>query len=307
MTVPSDDTAIAARAAPGPVAKVKAVLSLLRLPQWIKNGFVLAPLFFTPQAVSSQTATKVVLGMLCFCLISSCVYIINDLSDREADRDHPKKRHRPLAAGTVSTAEALVVLALLCAVGFAGAVSLSGTFALVLALYFSINLAYSFGLKHWPILDLLAISAGFVLRVDAGARLIHVQPSEWILICTGFLALFLAIAKRRDDLVKDVGTGHRPSLKGYTTQYLDVAATMVLGALLVSYAIYTTDNDVMARLGSERLYLTVPFVLAGILRYLQIALVEERSGSPTTIVLTDRFMIVTIVGWIATFAALIYA
>ncbi len=307
MTVPSDETAIAARPASGPLAKMKAVLSLLRLPQWIKNGFVLAPLFFTPQAVSSQTATKVVLGMLCFCLISSCVYIINDLSDREADRDHPKKRHRPLAAGTVSTVEALVVLALLCAVGFVGAASLSGTFALVLALYFSINLAYSFGLKHWPILDLLAISAGFVLRVDAGARLIHVQPSEWILICTGFLALFLAIAKRRDDLVKDVGTGHRPSLKGYTTQYLDVAATMVLGALLVSYAIYTTDNDVMARLGSDRLYLTVPFVLAGILRYLQIALVEERSGSPTTIVLTDRFMIVTIAGWIATFAALIYA
>ena len=282
------------------------MVSLVRVPQWIKNGFVLAPLFFTPQAVSSQTVTRVLLGMLCFCLISSCVYIINDLSDREADRSHPKKCRRPLAAGTVSTAEALILLTVLCAVGFAGAVSLSGSFALILALYFSINLAYSFGLKHRPIIDLLAISTGFVLRVDAGARLIHVEPSEWILICTGFLALFLAIAKRRDDLVKDVGTGHRPSLHGYTTQYLDVAATMVLGALLVSYAIYTTDNDVMARLGSERLYLTVPFVLAGILRYLQIALVEERSGSPTTIVLTDRFMIVTIAGWIATFAALIY-
>ena len=282
------------------------MVSLLRVPQWIKNGFVLAPLFFTPQAVSTQTVTHVVLGMLCFCLISSCVYIINDLSDREADRSHPDKCRRPLAAGTVSTAEALILLVMLCGVGFAGAASLSGSFALILALYFSINLAYSFGLKHRPIIDLLAISAGFVLRVDAGARLIHVQPSEWILICTGFLALFLAVAKRRDDLVKEVGTGHRPSLQGYTTQYLDVAATMVLGALLVSYAIYTTDNDVMARLGSERLYLTVPFVLAGILRYLQIALVEERSGSPTTIVLTDRFMIVTIAGWIATFAALIY-
>ena len=306
MTVPSDNIADAARAEPGPVAKVRAMVSLLRVPQWIKNAFVLAPLFFTPQAVSSHTATRVGLGMLCFCLISSCVYIINDLSDREADRSHPRKRRRPLAAGTVTTAEALVLLAILCAAGFAGAVALSGTFALVLSLYFSINLAYSFGLKHRPIIDLLAISAGFVLRVDAGARLIHVQPSEWIMICTGFLALFLAIAKRRDDLVKDVGTGHRPSLRGYTTQFLDVAATIVLGALLVSYAIYTTDNEVMARLGSERLYLTVPFVLAGILRYLQIALVEERSGSPTTIVLTDRFMIVTIVGWIATFAALIY-
>ncbi len=306
MSVPSDNLADGGHAGHGPIAKLRAIVSLLRLPQWVKNGFVLAPLFFTPQAVSQPTVTSVLLGMLCFCAVSSAVYIVNDLGDREADRRHPEKCRRPLVAGTVTTLEALLLLSALLAAGFVGAYALSGAFTLVLALYFSINLAYSFGLKHRAIVDLLAVSAGFVLRVDAGARLIHVQPSEWIMICTGFLALFLAIAKRRDDLVKDVGTGHRPSLGGYTTQYLDTAATMVLGALLVSYAIYTTDNEVMARLGSERLYLTVPFVLAGILRYLQIALVEERSGSPTTIVLTDRFMIVTIVGWIAVFAALIY-
>ena len=305
MTVPSDHLA-AAGGARGPIARIRAVLALLRLHQWVKNAFVLAPLFFTPQAVSQQTVTRVLLGMLCFCVVSSSIYILNDLCDREADRRHPTKCRRPLAAGTVSTAEAVVLMLGLSAAGLAGAHALSGSFALVLGLYFSINLAYSLGLKHWSIIDLLAISAGFVLRVDAGARLIHVQPSEWIMICTGFLALFLAIAKRRDDLVKEVGTGHRPSLHGYTTQFLDVTATIVLGALLVSYAIYTTDAAVMARLGSERLYLTVPFVLAGILRYLQIALVEERSGSPTAIVLTDRFMIVTIAGWIATFAALIY-
>ncbi len=306
MTVPSENLADGVTARQGPIAKARAILSLLRLHQWVKNGFVLAPLFFTPQAVSEQTIIRVLLGMLCFCIVSSSVYIINDLSDREADRRHPKKCLRPLAAGTVSTAEAVLLLVALSIAGLLGAYALSGSFALVLSLYFSLNIAYSFGLKHRPIVDLLTVSAGFVLRVDAGALLIHVQPSEWILICTGFLALFLAIAKRRDDLVKDIGTEHRPSLQGYTTQYLDVAATMVLGALLVSYAIYTTDGEVMARLGSERLYLTVPFVLAGIMRYLQIALVEERSGSPTAIVLTDRFMIVTIVGWIATFAALIY-
>ena len=306
MSVPSEQLTDGAERANGLVAKVRAAARLLRPHQWIKNGFVLAPLFFTPRLISPDTVIHVLLGMLCFCAISSCVYVVNDLKDREADRRHPTKCRRPIATGAIATGEALLLAAVLCCAGFIGAAALSGTFALVLALYFSINLAYSFGLKHRPIVDLLAISAGFVLRVDAGARLIHVEPSEWILICTGFLALFLAIAKRRDDLVKDVDTDHRPSLRGYTTQYLDVAATMVLGALLVSYAIYTTDDAVMARLGSERLYLTVPFVLAGILRYLQIALVEERSGSPTAIVLTDRFMIATIIGWIATFAALIY-
>lgn len=307
MTVPSGNLADAVKIRAGPAAKARALASLLRPHQWVKNGFVLAPLFFTPQALSPQTAILVLLGVLCFCAISSAVYIINDLADRESDRSHPSKRHRPLAAGTVSVAEAAAMLGTLAAAGFAGAYAISGPFALVLASYFAINLAYSFGLKHRPIIDLLAIAAGFVLRVDAGARLIHVRPSEWILICTGFLALFLAIGKRRDDLVKDVGTRHRPSLKGYTVQFLDIAATMVLGALVVSYAIYTTDTDVMARLGSDRLYLTVPFVLAGVLRYLQITVVEERSGSPTIVVLTDRFMIVTILGWIATFALLIHA
>ncbi|NNG03578.1 MAG: decaprenyl-phosphate phosphoribosyltransferase [Inquilinus sp.] len=299
----------AAPAAVGDAAaggRLRNYLALLRAHQWIKNVFVLAPLFFTPDALSVAMALHVLLGAACFCAVSSAVYIVNDFVDREADRRHPRKRHRPLAAGTISTVEAFLAFSVLVLIGVGGAWLLAPPFAALLVAYFALNLAYSLKLKHLSIVDLLSISAGFVLRVDGGAMLIGVPPSEWILLCTGLLALFIAIGKRRDDLVKDLGTEHRPSLEGYTTTFLDIAATMVLGALLVSYAIYTTDAAVMARLGSERLYLTVPFVLAGVLRYVQIIVVEERSGSPTTVVLTDRFMIVTVLGWMATFAVLIY-
>ncbi|MEE8270687.1 MAG: decaprenyl-phosphate phosphoribosyltransferase [Alphaproteobacteria bacterium] len=290
----------------GTLQALASLVSLVRMHHWIKNVFVMAPLFFSPGVMSGANALKVCAGALCFCAVASCVYVVNDIADRASDRSHPKKRRRPLAAGTVTVFEAWLLTALLATSGLAAAVALSPPFATVLAIYLVLNLGYSFGLKHVSILDIFIVAAGFVLRVDAGARLIAVEPSVWIILCTGFLALFLTIGKRRDDLVKDVGDGHRPSLKGYTKQYLDIAATMVLGALLVSYAIYTTDAGVIARLGSDRLYLTVPFVLAGILRYLQIILVEERSGSPTRIVVSDRFMILTIVGWIATVAVLIY-
>jgi hypothetical protein len=128
----------------------------------------------------------------------------------------------------------------------------------------------------------------------------------WIIVCTGLLALFLALAKRRDDLVKQLDSGHRSALKGYTKPFIDTSITAVLGGLLVSYLIYTTDPAVMMRIGSQHLYLTTPFVIAGVLRYLQITLVEERSGSPTTLALTDRFLIVTLLGWVATFGVLIY-
>jgi hypothetical protein len=152
----------------------------------------------------------------------------------------------------------------------------------------------------------MLIALGFVLRVYAGSELIMVLPSVWIIVCTGLLALFLALAKRRDDLVKRLDSDHRSALKGYTKPFIDTAINAVLGGLLVSYLIYTTDPAVMDRLGTRQLYLTAPFVIAGILRYLQITLVEERSGSPTKLALTDRFLILTVLGWVAMFAALIY-
>jgi 4-hydroxybenzoate polyprenyltransferase len=177
---------------------------------------------------------------------------------------------------------------------------------LIAAGYLVINLGYSLGLKRVSIVDVMLIALGFVLRVEAGATLIHVEASAWILICTGLLALFLALGKRRDDLVRDLGGAHRRSLDGYSKPFLDMAVSITLGALLVAYLIYTTDAGAMARLGTGKLFYTAPFVVAGILRYLQIMLVEQRSGSPTLLVTTDRFLIVTILGWVTTFALLIY-
>ena len=285
---------------------VPPVLALMRPPQWVKNAFVAAPLFFTPSLLDGAMALHVLLGIASFCALASGVYILNDYLDRAGDRMHPDKRHRPLAAGTVAPTTALALMAGLIAGGLALAVALSRQFAGIALIYLFVNALYSLKLKHVSIVDVLLVALGFVLRVYGGAELIHVLPSVWIIVCTGLLALFLALAKRRDDLVKRLDAGHRGALEGYTKPFIDTSITAVLGGLLVSYLIYTTDPAVMARIGSQHLYLTTPFVIAGVLRYLQITLVEERSGSPTTLALTDRFLIVTVLGWLATFGALIY-
>lgn len=283
-----------------------ALMWLLRPHQWLKNAFVLAPLMFTPSALGPATLLTVLAAVGCFCAASSAVYVFNDYLDRDADRMHPVKRARPLAAGTVAVPVALLTMLALIVGGLAAAFWLSPAFAGVLAAYVGLNIAYSVRLKHVAIVDVAIIALGFVLRVEGGAVVVGVEPSAWIVIMTGLLALFLALAKRRDDLVKQLGLDHRRSLDGYTKPFLDAAIAVVLGALLVAYLIYTTDADVMARLGTDKLFYTAPFVVVGVLRYLQLTLVMEVTGSPTRVVLSDRFLILTIVGWAAAFAALLY-
>jgi 4-hydroxybenzoate polyprenyltransferase len=282
------------------------VARLLRPHQWIKNLFVAAPLFFTPEAVSTEAVLRVLAGIACFCLLASAVYVMNDYADREADSRHPVKCLRPIACGEVSLATARLLLAGLLAVGMVASFTLSVAFGALAALYFVQNLAYSLGLKNLSIVDVLVITLGFVIRVYAGAVLIGVVPSAWIIVCTGLLALFLALGKRRDDLVRSLDDGHRRSLEGYSKHFLDTAISITLGALLVSYITYTTDETVMVRFGSQGLFLTVPFVVAGIFRYLQIVLVEERSGSPTKIVTSDPFLIGCLALWALTFIFLIH-
>lgn len=283
------------------------LLRLMRPHQWVKNAFVAAPLFFTPSAVSMVNVGLTLAGIVSFCLISSAVYILNDIMDREADRAHPTKRGRPLACGAVPLRAAIGLLVLALAAGLSLAAWLSPTFTALALVYFCVNVAYSSVLKHISIVDVLTITLGFVLRVLAGAALIEAEPSVWILMCTGLVAHFLALAKRRDDLAKSLDAQHRAALAGYTKPFLDVAISVTLGALLIAYIMYTTDVEVAARLETDYLHATVPFVMAGILRYLQITLVEERSGAPTAMVLTDRFMITCMGLWLATFALLIYA
>lgn len=272
----------------------------------MKNVFVAAPFLLAPEAQTWGVAFSVLWGILAFCAVASAVYVLNDYQDREADRHHPLKRHRPLAAGTVSPTTALSLLGFLLGVGFGLAAWLSVPFALVLAAYFGLNVAYSYRFKHVAIADVLVIALGFILRVEAGALLVGVMATVWITLMTGLLALFIGLAKRRDDLIRALGTDHRTSLRGYNKAFLDNAVTVVLGALLVAYLIYTTDREVAARMGTEGLVYTTPFVVVGILRYLQIMFVEERSGSPTDLVLKDRVLRGSIVAWALVFGAIIY-
>ncbi len=283
------------------------VLKLIRPHQWVKNAFVAAPLFFTPHAVSLASVLTVASGVVAFCVLSSGVYVLNDFLDREADRQHPSKRLRPLAAGTIDARAALGLMTGLILGGLAGAAWLDREFAAIALAYLLVNVAYSTVLKRASIIDVMLIALGFVLRVYAGSALVEVEPSVWIIACTMLLALFLALAKRRDDLVKGMDGEHRQSLGGYTKQFLDTSLAVVLAALLVSYLLYTTQPENRAHFGTDHLYVTAPFVIAGVLRYLQITLVEERSGAPTKVVLTDPFLRYAVLGWIATFAALIYA
>ncbi len=279
----------------------------MRPHQWVKNGLVAAPLFFTPEQVNLDSIIAVVIAIACFCFISSSVYILNDYADREADRQHPEKKTRPLAAGTVPIPVAFALLGLLLVAGFGGSFVLIGPQVVpFLAIYFVLNLAYSFGLKKLALIDVMIIALGFIIRVEAGAAAADLIPSVWIMIMTGLGALFIALAKRRDDLVRALDSGHRKALEGYNLQFLDSAMSIVIGAVLVAYLIYTTDADVIARMGTNKLYYTAPFVVLGLFRYLQITLVEERSGSPTKVILTDKFLMGVGALWALTFGALLY-
>ncbi|MDI9349127.1 MAG: decaprenyl-phosphate phosphoribosyltransferase [Candidatus Symbiobacter sp.] len=281
-------------------------LKLLRPHQWVKNGFVLAPLFFTPDAVTVTHITKALLGVLVFCLLASAVYILNDYADRASDRLHPTKKNRPLAAGTVTTWAALALCLALLVVALGICLQLPSEFAIIAIIYFVANLLYSLGLKKISLVDVSIVAAFYALRVMAGAALINVSASVWILSATFLLALFIALAKRRDDVVQELDTAHRTALRGYSKNFLDHAITMCLGSLVVCYLIYTTEAEVTARLHGDKLYLTTPLVILGVLRYLQITLVEQKSGEPTAILLRDRFLFLCVAGWVVVYGLLIY-
>lgn len=281
-------------------------IRLLRPKQWIKNAFVAAPLFFTPEAVNLGNFKLILAGTALFCLASSAIYILNDLFDREADRLHPTKAFRPLASGAVSVPTAVVAFSLLTLFSMGASLALSKSFGLFVIAYLVLQSTYSLGLKHVAVLDAMMIAVGFVLRVFAGSALIGAVPSPWIVIATGLVATFLALAKRRDDLIRDVAGGHRRSLHGYTVEFLDTATAVILSALLVCYLMYTTSEAVIERLNAPHLYITSAFVIGGVLRYLQLAIVFRTTGSPTDIMLRDQFMIATCAGWFLAFGYLVY-
>ncbi len=284
------------------------LLHLVRFPQAAKNLFIFLPLFFGLELTNAALLAKAVVAFVAFTLTAWGVYIFNDIRDAESDRQHPKKRSRPLASGAVSPRSAGALSGLLVALGLVlmGANGLQALW--ILLLYAAMNSAYSLGLKQIPILDVAIVGLGYVLRVLIGGAVTGIPPSAWIVVMTFLLALFLALAKRRDDVVLFMKTGSqaRKVIDGYNLAFLDSATTMLGGVVIVAYVSYALGPGLEQRLGTGNFYLTTFFVVLGILRYLQLTMVEEGSGDPTEVFLQDRFLQVTLLGWLGTCLWLMY-
>jgi 4-hydroxybenzoate polyprenyltransferase len=286
----------------------RALLISLRPHQWSKNLVVLAALAFSKHLFERDAALRAGLAFLVFCGLSGAAYLVNDLRDLEADRLHPVKKGRPLASGALPVPLARVAAALLALGALAGAFALGRDFALAALAYLALNVVYSFGLKHVVILDVLAISLGFVLRAVAGALAIQVVFSNWLLVCTILLALFLALAKRRHELVSldAAAAGHRRILAEYSPYLLDQMIAVVTASCLTAYAFYTLAPETVEKYRTERLALTIPFVIYGILRYLYLVHRREQGGSPSEVLLTDRPLLVAVALWAAVVVAIVY-
>lgn len=280
----------------------------MRPHQYIKNVFIFLPIFFAQKITALWLLSNTLIGFVAFSLTASAVYILNDYKDIEVDKCHPKKKNRPLASGNISVPKAFFLMIILFTLGFSMMAFLSFKATAILTGYVVMNIAYSFFLKHIAIIDVTTIAIGFVLRLFIGSVVTHIYLSMWIVIMTFLLALFLALAKRRDDVIIFLETGERMRkvINGYNLQFLDISMAIMGAVVIVAYTIYTTSEDVLARIHNEHLYFTALFVVVGILRYLQSAFVFKESGSPTKIVIKDRFMQLTLTGWILSFWWILY-
>jgi 4-hydroxybenzoate polyprenyltransferase len=284
-------------------------ITLLRPRHWAKNLFLFVPLFFAGRFFELDKIWLLTGGFFSFSFLASSIYIINDYRDIEDDRKHPEKRNRPLASGSVNKAYSLILSALLTIAGFAIAylVDHSGKFLFITGIYYLMNLMYSFGLKNLSIIDILILATGFVLRVKGGAQLASVHTTEWFIIMTFLLALFMAIAKRRDDIILKMNTGTemRKSMKGYSLEFLNTLLGLFCAILIVSYINYTVSAMAHQKFG-YRLFYTALFVIAALMRYLQITFIHNKAGSPTDVLYKDRFIQLTLVLWAASFFVILY-
>ena len=287
---------------------MKHIIKLMRPHQYVKNLFILAPLFFVGQVTNYALLLESIQAFVAFSICASGVYVLNDWLDIEADKTHPKKKFRPLASGAVSRPAALGIMLVCFISGGALMLAVSIESLVILSTYVLLNIGYSFYLKHIAILDVAIISVGFVLRLFVGSAATGVLLSKWIVIMTFLLALFMALAKRRDDVLIFLNTGAkmRRSVDGYNLALIDASMTIMTAVVIVSYILYTTSAEVVQRLQNEYLYVTTLFVILGVLRYLQITYVEENSGSPTKIAIKDNFIRCSILAWLCSYAWIIY-
>jgi 4-hydroxybenzoate polyprenyltransferase len=286
---------------------LRALLKTMRPRQWTKNVFVLAAVVFDRQLLNPQAILRSLAGFVLFCLLSSSVYIINDIFDAEADRKHPQKRNRPIASGALPIPIAAGAAAAIALLTLAAAFILSPGFGWVSLAYFLVNLAYSNWLKHIPLLDVLIVATGFVLRVAAGVTLITVERfSPWLYVVTTLFALYIGFGKRRAELtlLADGANNHRRVLDGYSIPFLDQLITIVSGTTIVAYSLYTFSAPNLP--SNHSMMLTIPFVLYGIFRYLYLIQIEESGGAPEDILLSDRPLQATIILWALTILIIFY-
>ena len=284
------------------------LLRSMRIHHWIKNTFLFASLVFAKQIFNPIQLIKIFIAFILFSLISSCGYLINDLVDLDEDKKHPVKRNRPLASGKLPKNIAIFSAASLALTTIPISFFLNTTFGFIILSYFTLELIYSFFLKHQVILDVFGIALGFIFRVLAGSAIIGVEVSYWLLLCTGLISLFLGFSKRRHELVLlgDEGYRHRKVLLEYSPYFLDQMISVVTPATLITYILYTINAETVAKFGTKNLILTVPFVLYGIFRYLYLVHQKEKGGNPTKLLLTDMPLMISVILWALVAVLIIY-
>ena len=282
----------------GPIM-IKTLFRALRVYQWSKNLLVFAALVFAQQLHVSGQAFRSLIAFGAFCAASSAMYLLNDIADVENDRVHPEKRTRPVASGAMSIPAAIVIAIILLIASGAFAFVLGERFALILAAYAALVGAYSLGLKRVVIVDVLVVSMGFVIRAMAGAIALDVSFSNWLAVCTMFMALFLGFSKRRHEinLLDHKALKHREVLGSYSVAYLDAVNVIVAGGAIITYTIYTCSTEVVQRLGTDKLYLTLPLVIYGLFRYLYLVHHDLDGGDPSSTLLKDRSLTITVALW----------
>ena len=284
-------------------------LKLTRIPQWIKNLFVFVPLLFSLHLFDSNYFLTTLEAFITFCLASSLIYVINDLIDIEADRAHPVKKNRPLAAGKISKLNATIVIAFLAILIVILLLSFNAEFTYIVGGFVALNVLYSFWFKHIVILDIFSIAAGFTIRVLAGAIVISVPVSSWLVLTTIFISLFLGVMKRHSELLLSTsidGASSRKVLSQYSLNFADQMATVAAAGVIICYALYTVSERTVSIFNTEDLIYTTPFVVYGIFRYMYLEYISNKGDNTTRIVLTDLQLIVTVIAYTITTILIIY-
>lgn len=292
---------------------MKNIVKLVRPRQWVKNFFVFLPLFFGGELFNVQNLLGAVITFFSFCFAASSIYCFNDIHDVDDDRRHSVKRNRPIASGAISIPQAygVMIIMIIIALGLAFLLPISRRYSVlgIVAFYFALNIAYCVKLKQFAIIDVCIVSFGFVLRIVAGGAATSIVLSHWLVLMTFLLTLFLSFAKRRDDVVRLEATGEAPrkNTRRYNLTFINEAINITGAVTLVCYIMYTVSPEVVNRFHSGYLYLTSVFVLVGILRYIQITVVDKKSGDPTKVIFKDRFSQFIVTAWLISFLIIIYA